>query len=150
LLPGDSLRGHFRLDEIWKAIESVEPPDTSMIPWRKMLKAPEPSVEVASLARNRRYRFVVSIWFSAIAGLAIPLLIDSPLAFSFFLLVLVGCAAYAIGKPKRPVIVELIFQLRQPASDPLLVELQARRRQVEEAARQLQERYDLEAGNERW
>jgi len=149
-LPGDSQRGHFRLDEIWKAIESVAPPDTSMIPWRNMLKAPEPSAEVASLARNRRYRFVVSIWFSAIAGLAIPLLIGFPLAFSFFLLVLAGCAAYAIGKPKRPVSVELIFQLRQPAPDPLLVELQARRRQMEEAARQLQERYDLEAGNERW
>src|SRR5262250_778122 len=54
LLPGeDSRRGHFRLGEIWKEIESVETPYTSLIQWDKILKTPKLSAEVQVFAADR-------------------------------------------------------------------------------------------------
>jgi DNA-binding helix-hairpin-helix protein with protein kinase domain len=150
LLPGDdSRRGHFRLDEIWKEVASVETPGPHLIRWDKLLKAPEPSAEVAAVVRGRRNSFILALLFSALAGLAIPLLIDFPLA--FFMLIFAGLAACAIGKVVWTESVQSFFQQRQPASgDPLLDKVQAGVRQAEEAARRIQEQYDREAGNERW
>src|SRR5262247_719115 len=56
-LPGDeSRRGHFRLYEIWNEIESVEKPNTSLIQWDIMLKASQPSDEIAAFAADRESR----------------------------------------------------------------------------------------------
>jgi DNA-binding helix-hairpin-helix protein with protein kinase domain len=150
LLHGDdSRRGHFRLDEIWKEIESVEAPRISLIQWDKRLTSTVPSAEVASFARDMHNRFILALIFSAYAGLAIPLIANFSLA--FFLLILAGLAACAIGKVERTAAVQLLLQQRQPSHGGRLLEkLQARLRWAEEAARRLQEQYDREAGNERW
>ncbi|HEV2666398.1 MAG TPA: hypothetical protein VG324_15875, partial [Blastocatellia bacterium] len=152
LLPGeDSRRGHFRLDEIWKEIVSVGPPDSSPIRWEKILKAPEPSTEVAAFAWDKRNRFILSLTYSSVAGLAIPLLVEFPLA--FFLLILTGIAACALARAENTATskIQSLFQRWQPVhSDALLEKVQARWRQAEEAARRIQEQYDREAGNERW
>jgi DNA-binding helix-hairpin-helix protein with protein kinase domain len=150
LFPGDdSRRGHFRLDEVWKEIASVEAPHTSLIQRDKILTPPAPSAEVAAVARNRSKRFTFAFLFSVLAGLAIPLLIDFPLA--LLLLILAGLAACAIGKTERTATVQLLFHQRQQVSDdPLLEKVQACWRQAEEAAQRLQGQYDREAGNERW
>lgn len=61
----DSRRGHFRLDEIWKDIMSVEPPDTSLIPSDRMLEAletPPLSAEAASAVCERKTRLIAAIW----------------------------------------------------------------------------------------
>src|SRR5262249_57712101 len=59
-------RGHFRLDEIWKEIESVQMPDTQLIPRDKSLPEAEPSADVAYFPRDRRKSLIISLLFSAI------------------------------------------------------------------------------------
>jgi DNA-binding helix-hairpin-helix protein with protein kinase domain len=133
LLPGDdSRRGHFRLDEIWKEIESVETPYTSLIQWDKILKTSKLSAEVQVFAADKESRLTRALIFSAIAGLAIPLLLPFPLA--LVMLILAGLGACAIARAKAP----------------SLENIQARQRRAEEAARRIQEQYDREPGNERW
>src|SRR5262249_43331526 len=133
LLPGEeSRRGHFRLDEIWKEIESVETPYTSLIQWDKISKTPKLSVEVQVFAAVRESRLTRALIFSAIAGLAIALLL--PLPFALIMLILAGMFACRIAR----------------AEPPLLENIQSRQRQAEEAARRLQEQYDRESGSERW
>lgn len=149
LLPGaDSQRGHFRLDEIWKEIVSVETPGASLIQWDKVLEAPAPSAEVADFARNRRSYLILALIFSAFAGLIASLIPFPP---AFFLLIMAGWAACTIGKTARTATVQLLLQQRQSiSSDPLLEKVLAHWQQAEEAARQLQAQCDREAGNERW
>ncbi len=133
LLPGDdSRRGHFRLDEIWKEIESVETPYNSLIQWDINLKAPEPSEEIAAFAADRESRLTRALIFSAISGLVIALLIPFP--FSLIMLILAGMGACGIARIEAP----------------LLENIQSRQRQAKEAARLLQEQYNREAGSERW
>src|SRR5215467_10311265 len=105
LLPrDDSRRGYFRLDEVWKEIASVEAPHTSLIQRDKILTPPAPSAEVAAVARNRNAKVKRLLLFSVLAGLAIPLLIDFPLA--LLLLILAGLAACVIGKTERTATVQ--------------------------------------------
>jgi DNA-binding helix-hairpin-helix protein with protein kinase domain len=148
--PGeDSRRGHFRLDEIWKEIVSVDMPGASSIRWDKILKAPSPSTEATAVARDMRNRFILALIFSVVAGATIPLFVSFPLA--FFMLILAGLTACVIGKVERTATLQLLFKLRQPnPGDPLFENVQARWRRAEESARRLQEQYDREAGNERW
>src|SRR5262245_11936698 len=148
--PGeDSRRGHFRLDEIWREIVSVDMPDASSIRWDKILKAPSPSTEATAVARDMSNRLILALIFSALAGVTIPIFLGFPLA--FFMLILAGLTACVIGKVERTATLQSLFQLRQPTpGDPLLENVQARYRRAEESARQLQEQYGREAGNERW
>src|SRR6266508_3548514 len=150
LLPGDdSRRGHFRLDEIWKGIESVKSPGAPMIRSDKRLTPLAPSAEAADFARDMRTRFILALKFSVFAGVAIPILVGFPLA--FFLLILAGLAACTIAKVERTATLQLFIQQRQPSlGDHLLKKIKSRRHQAEEAARRLQEQYDREAGSERW
>src|SRR5215475_13161774 len=142
-------RGHFRLDEIWKEIESVQMPDTTLIPRDKSLPEAEPSAGVTHFPRDRRKRLIISLLFSAISGLLASAFIGSPLAIP--LLFLAALAACIIGKAGNPTTVELRMQRRGLLSDnPLLEKIQALHRQAEQSARQLQEQYDREVGNERW
>src|SRR5215468_9425674 len=97
LIPGDdSRRGHFRLNEIWKEIESVETPYASLIQRDKILKPPEPSEEVAAFAADRESRLTRALIFSAIAGLAIALFLPLPLA--LIMLILAGMFACGIAR----------------------------------------------------
>jgi DNA-binding helix-hairpin-helix protein with protein kinase domain/Tfp pilus assembly protein PilF len=150
LIPGDdSRRGHFRLDEIWKEIESVKSPGAPMIRSDKRLTPLAPSAEVADFARVMRYRFILALKFSVFAGVAIPVFVGFP--FAFFLLVLAGYAACAIAKVEWPATMQLFIQQRQSSLGRRLLEkVRSRRRRAEEAARRLQEQYDREAGSERW
>jgi DNA-binding helix-hairpin-helix protein with protein kinase domain len=133
LLPGDgSRRGHFRLDEIWREIVSVEAPGALLIQWDKILGAPLLSAEVAAFARDRRDRFNLVIVLSAFAGLTISLLAPNPLA--LIMLFFAGWGACAIAR-------------RLP---PFLANIQKRQRRAKEEAQRLQERYDRESGVGRW
>src|SRR5499426_3986297 len=65
LIPGeDSRRGHFRLDKIWKEIESVKPPGAPLIRSDKRLTPLAPSAEVAAFERDMRNRSTFAIIFS--------------------------------------------------------------------------------------
>jgi DNA-binding helix-hairpin-helix protein with protein kinase domain len=128
----DSRRGHFRLDEIWKEIESVETPYTSLIQSDKILITPEPSEEVAAFAADRESRLTRALIFSAIWGLVIALLIPFP--FSLIMLIFAGMAAFSMAR----------------VEPPLLENIQSRQRRAEEeAARLLQEQYNRES-DRRW
>jgi DNA-binding helix-hairpin-helix protein with protein kinase domain len=133
LLPGDdSRRGHFRLEEIWKEVLSVEAPGASLIQWNELLESPAPSAVVSAFARVRDNRFSIALIFTVFAGLAIGLLVSFPLA--FFLNILAGLIACAIAR----------------VGVPLLESVQARHRRAKEEAQRLQEQYDLEPGNDQW
>src|SRR4029434_155452 len=128
----DLLRRHFRLNEIWKEIESVEAPGASLIQWGKILERPAPSPEVRVFARVRDNRFSIALIFSVFAGLAIGLLVGFPLAFLHLILAgLIACAIARVGAP-------------------LLEIVQSRHRRANEEAQRLQEQYDLEPGNDQW
>src|SRR5215813_1057038 len=150
LIPGTgSQRGHFRLDEIWKEIESVQAPDTPRIPRHKLLPAAEPSADAEYFTGDRRNRLIISLVVSAFSGLLISLFIGFPLAIP--LLILSGHIACIIGKAGSTTTTQLFSQRRPPVSDdPLLEKMRARRRQAEESAQLLQKQYDREARNERW
>ena len=125
----DARRGHFRLDEIWKEIVSVQAPHTPQIQRDKIWR---PSAEVATLAAVRNQRFNIALLVSAFTGLATPLLVKGPAA--YFLFILAGLIAYAFARAKAP----------------LLDDIQARQRRAKDEAQRLQEQYDRESGNERW
>src|SRR5262245_11915390 len=146
---GESRRGHFRLDEIWKEIESVKSPGASMIRSDNRLTPLAPSAEVADFARGMRNSFILALKFSVFAGVAIPVLVGFP--FAFYLLIMAGYAACAIAKIERTATMQLFLkQRRSSPGDRLLEKVISRRRKAEEAARLLQEQYDREAGSERW
>src|SRR5215475_2098733 len=134
LIPGDdSRRGHFRLDEVWKEIESVKSPGAPLIRWDKILKAPEPSPEVEALVEVRNRRFFLALVFSALAGPAIHFLFtDFPIALILF--IFAGKAAYAIARKDHP----------------LFEKIQSRQLRAEDCAQRVQEQYDRETGNKRW
>jgi DNA-binding helix-hairpin-helix protein with protein kinase domain/Tfp pilus assembly protein PilF len=130
LFSGDeSRRGHFRLDEIWKEITSVEAPH---IPQIQLDKISKPSPEVAAFAKARKIRLYIALICSAFAGLAITLLVEGPQI--LFLLSLVGFITNAIVGTKSS----------------SLENIQARKRLAKEEAQRLQEQYDRKSGNERW
>src|SRR5215813_592679 len=91
-----SQRGHFRLDEIWKEIESVQAPDPLRIRRDKLLPAAEPSADGEYFTGDRRNRLIISLVVSAFSGLLISLFIGFPLAIP--LLILSGHIACIIGK----------------------------------------------------
>src|SRR5262245_28129612 len=128
----DSRRGHFRLDEIWNEIVSVEAPGASLIQWDKILKSPAPSAEIRAFSGVRDNRLSIALIFSAFAGLAIGLLVGFPLA--FIMLILAGLIVWAITR----------------VDAPLLESVQARQRSAKEEAQRLQEQYDLELANDLW
>ena len=135
LLPGDdSRRGHFRLDEIWKEILGVEAPGASLIRWDEILEQAAPSAEVAAFAKDRDNDLRIALNFSALAGLGIGLFVSFPLA--LILLILAGLIIWVLTRVGAPL--------------PLIESVQARQRRAKEKAQRLQERYDLEPGNERW
>src|SRR5215470_14906263 len=81
LLPGDdSRRGHFRLDDVWKEIVSVKPPDASLTQSDEILTPMAPSADVEAFAINRENRLTCALIFSAIAGLMIPFIAPFPLS----------------------------------------------------------------------
>jgi DNA-binding helix-hairpin-helix protein with protein kinase domain len=127
-----SRRGHFRLDEIWKDIVSVEAPGASLIRWDKILEAPLLSAEVAAFAKVSNERFILALILSALFGQAISMFIPSP--FSLIVLFFAGFGAYALAR-----------------GTPYFVEnIQARQLRAKEDARRLQKQYDHEAGDKRW
>jgi DNA-binding helix-hairpin-helix protein with protein kinase domain len=128
----DSRRGHFRLDEIWKEIESVEAPDAPLIGWEKILKTPRPSAEIAGLAETRDNHSTLALILSAVGGIVASCITTFP--WQFVALFLVGIIARAIAR----------------VDPPSLENIQARLRLAKEAVENLQEQYDHEAGNERW
>jgi len=130
LLTGDeSRRGHFRLDEIWKEIESVEKP---YIPQIQLDKISKPSAEVAAFVKARKIRLNIALICSAFAGMAITVLVDGPP--TLFLFILVGLIASAIVRTE----------------DSSLEKILARQRLAKEEAQRLQQQYDRNSGNERW
>src|SRR5262245_25626070 len=149
LIPGaGSQRGHFRLDEIWKEIESVQVKDTPLIPRDKLLSETEPSADVAVFAGNRHKRFILSLVYSVIVGLAIPLLIGFPLAFLY--LILAGLAFFSIAKAELNLTgqAQSLFQNQQTApKDPFVRRIWSLNREAEYRARQIEERWEKEASD---
>jgi hypothetical protein len=153
----DSRRGHFRLDEIWKEIMSVEPPDTSLIPWDRMLEAPKLSTDVVSAVWERRTRQIAAIFFSTIPSFWLASISDFALIQDFALTVVllfpVIVIAWMISGAEQIELnnLQTILQSQQPIPDnPLVRIVRSRLLQAEGEVRRLQQQYELEAGNERW
>src|SRR5262245_28297070 len=150
MLPGAGWqRGYFRLEEIWKEIVAVQAPDNPLALRNGLPPWVGPSADVEEIARDRRHSFIISIWCAALSGLLISLFIEFPLA--FLLLLVAGLLACILGKVRMNTTMQLLFQRRSPVpDDPLLEAIQERRRQAEEDSQRLQEKYNCEAGFERW
>lgn len=151
LLAGaDGARAPFRLDEIWKEIEAVEPPRVALVSTEDLGDRLSPSEEVAAFAWKRKARFFVALAFSAVAGFGVPWVSES--VTSLWLLAMVLVAARWIAKSEDGIHeVRTLFQSHQLVpDDPLIESIQERKRQSEDNVRQLEERWEKEADGERY
>jgi DNA-binding helix-hairpin-helix protein with protein kinase domain len=132
LLGDDSRRGHFRLDEIWQEIASLETPHIPLLQLDKISKAPSPSAEVEAFRKGWNNRFTIALVLSTFVGLVIALLLPPPYSFEILILAGLGAYSYAI------------------VNAPLLENIRERQRRAREHARRLQEQYYSESESERW
>src|SRR5215813_6820508 len=147
----DANRGQFRLDEIWKDIERVEPPDTPLIPKDEISEAPGLSADVATVLREKRIGLITAIILTAILSFGIALTAGSPFSLVMLIPVMTLMRKISGAEQIKLGVLQSIFQSQQSIpDDPLEREVRARWLQTQGAARRLQEQYDLEAGNERW
>jgi DNA-binding helix-hairpin-helix protein with protein kinase domain len=146
----DGQRGYFRLDEIWKEVETVQPPPVTLVDKSNLFKAPSPSEEVADFARERRKRLALSLLFAGVGGFLVALVTDFPV--SFWLLVMTGIAAGKIAKAERAAgLPQTLFQSWQSIPDhPLVQKIQATRQQAEAMIALTEQWWRREAGNERF
>ncbi len=142
-------RGHFPLDEIWKQIDAVQAPDAPLSLRDGLQPMIEPSSDALELVRDRRKYLIFSVLFSAVTGLLITILFDFP--FAFPLLLVAWLAACIIGKTGQFLTIPGFFQnILSNSDDEAIEKLQERSRTAEAAANSLQERYNKEAGQEKW
>src|SRR5262249_9267964 len=112
------------------------------------LSETEPSADVAVFAGNRHKRFILSLVYSVIVGLAIPLLIGFPLAFLY--LILAGLAFFSIAKAELNLTgqAQSLFQNQQTApKDPFVRRIWSLNREAEYRVRQIEERWEKEASD---
>jgi DNA-binding helix-hairpin-helix protein with protein kinase domain/Tfp pilus assembly protein PilF len=136
-LPGGQSRVSFRLNDIWKEIEAVPPPTEVALATRsEMLAAATPSEEAAASALQRRERFILSMIFAVLAGFAIAYATDAPLS-----LLLTIAACFAAARITRPPVVP---------GDEMLRTLQETTQNAKRAVKNLESRWEKEAGQERF
>lgn len=82
---------HFRLDEIWRQIESVPAPPAPLLPPDHALDELKPSPEALEIARRRTNRRWLALLFAVVCGFIIGLATNLPL--SLVLLWLAGALA---------------------------------------------------------
>jgi DNA-binding helix-hairpin-helix protein with protein kinase domain len=133
-------RDHFKLDEVWREISSVNPP--SAPPPIRTIEFQEPSHLGLKALRERRGDLILAIVFAVIAGFTIGLTTASIL-----LLCLAGIAVIKIvtGKGK------LFFRFENSKSlSPVAEKIQTVMREADENIRELEKRWGEEASDERF
>jgi DNA-binding helix-hairpin-helix protein with protein kinase domain len=146
-----SERGHFRLDELWREIESIEPPVTSLTNQDKWLKVSAPTAEAALFAKDRRNRFLIALSISAIGGLFAPLLVDFPHA--FLLLILAALVARSIAKAESSLSgqAQLLFQGQLAVfANSFVKKFALLEQDAIHRVHQIEERLEKEAGGQRF
>jgi DNA-binding helix-hairpin-helix protein with protein kinase domain/thioredoxin-like negative regulator of GroEL len=145
-------QGYFRLAEVWREVESVQPPRVPVIPNRMLLREVVPSAEVAALEQERRARFRRSLLAAIPSGLVIALLTNLPGSAWLFILLMAGVKQYVVnlGQPSEGLL-NAIFQPSSAASyNPLLAPFEQRKQQAEETYVELDERWQAEASDNRF
>ncbi|HWQ34716.1 MAG TPA: tetratricopeptide repeat protein [Blastocatellia bacterium] len=140
---------NFRLDEIWRQIESVPVPPAPLLSPDRTLDELQPSPEAMEIARTRTSRHWLSLFFAAICGFVIGLVTDFPLA--IWLLALAGLLAKKISKVDTAVPqMQTLFQNQQVPQEPDAIRIQTLKEQAETAFRQLEQQWQKEAGSNRF
>lgn len=150
LAGADGARAPFRLDEIWKEVEAVPPPYVALVPMEDLRDYLSPSEEVAAFARRRKARFFAALAFVAVAGFGVSWV--GEVATSLGLLAMTLVAATRIAKLEDGIhqVRTLFHSYQLVPDDPLIDQIQERKRQAEDSVRQLEERWEKEAGSERY
>jgi DNA-binding helix-hairpin-helix protein with protein kinase domain/Tfp pilus assembly protein PilF len=150
LLSGSDSRGHFRLYEIWKEITEVKAPAALVRPLMPMA-APAPSPEAENYVTDMRNRYYVALALAIVGGLTIPMFVDFPIA--FFALILAGTVVIAIAKADQywSGRMQMLFD-RHPGAheDSFIEQLSLLRRDTDYNVHRLEERWEKEAGSERF
>ena len=147
----DRKRGHFRLDEIWREIDTVEPPATTLAVKDDLMDSIALSEEIQAFLRNQRKGLIISVVFSAVAGIILPLVTDFPS--TFIMIVLAGIVArnFAIANITRPSSLKTLFQFHQSTpNDQLTEKVQQRKHEAENIVQQLERNWEKEAGSKRF
>src|SRR5262245_9614877 len=99
-LPGaDGNRVPFRLDKIWREIESIGAPAALLVSQEEKANAIVASPEADAFAEDRLNRFLLALGFSALAGFATAWFADSAIA--VWLLILAGIILSCYAKAVR-------------------------------------------------
>src|SRR5262249_42528774 len=93
-------RKGFRLDEIWREIESIEWPNVALTPQNKERYEPVASREAVFFAEDRFARFLLALIAAALAGIFIPWISDSFMAFALLIIASIGLSRYAKAELK--------------------------------------------------
>jgi DNA-binding helix-hairpin-helix protein with protein kinase domain len=143
-------QGYFQLDEVWREIESVTPPEAPPLPGSRAL-ALVPSAEAEDIVRRRRNSYYLAILLSLVSGFAIGMWVGFP--FALFLLVVAYIAAWQVAGAKLDTSgsVQTFWQsLQAVADDPLIERFVGAKQQAEAEVGQLVERWRSEASAERF
>jgi DNA-binding helix-hairpin-helix protein with protein kinase domain len=139
--PGrDRKRAHFKLDEIWREISSINPPAPP--PVIRTVEFQEPSHLGLKAARERKEYLILALGFAVIAGFIIGLTTSSIL-----LLCLAGIGVIEIATGKGL----LFFRFKDSKSlNPIAAKIQTVMREADENIRGLEEKWKGEATDERF
>jgi DNA-binding helix-hairpin-helix protein with protein kinase domain len=144
LAGADGQRPAFRLDEIWREIESLQMPVAVLEPRQFVREIVVPSPEVRAHNGQRLLRLRIAIGFSVIAGFAIGWGTDLSVFLVFMALAVAQQIANAELLPSQ---VLTLFQPTQPAPDNPLAERNYQRKlEAERAVGELEARLAKEAG----
>lgn len=136
-------RGHFKLDEIWSKIETLQAPQTALAlaNMRNPLALPPvPSPEVASFSRGNRNKLLQAVLFVSVAGFAVGYFASWPVA--LFLAFLVGALGKRIARAefqnKSPQVINFSQQTLPAPDNSIAAEVRARLERAEQYVQQLE------------
>jgi DNA-binding helix-hairpin-helix protein with protein kinase domain/Tfp pilus assembly protein PilF len=133
-------RAHFKLDEVWRDISSINPPSAS--PTIRTIEFQEPSHLGLKAVRERRKTLILAIVFAVFAGFIIGWMTAS-----FLLLGLAGIGVIKIARTSGL----LSFQFKNSKSlSPIAEKIQTVMQEADENVRELEKKWKEEATDERF
>jgi DNA-binding helix-hairpin-helix protein with protein kinase domain/Tfp pilus assembly protein PilF len=133
-------RAHFRLDEVWRDISSINPPPAS--PTIRTIEFQEPSHLGLKAEKERREALLLGIVFAAFAGFIIGL--SAP---SFLLLGLAVIGAIKIARTRG---LQSFLFMNSKSLSPIAEKIQTVMREADEKVCELEKRWKEEATDERF
>src|SRR5262249_45123490 len=141
LAGANGTRSRFHLDEIWREIESVEPPVVLLNPQNIQPKGPVASCEALYFAKDRENRFLIAIPVAVGVGFMLPWMANPTM--TFMLLVIAGFMLYRYAKAGLKGAGQMQMNIQGRPSIPyglFVRKIESAKLQAEDAVHQIEEK----------